>query len=316
MARVVVTGAAGFIGSNLSERLLARGYEVAGIDAFTRFYARRAKEANLASLRDAPGFSLAERNLLGDGLEQELAGAGAVCHLAGRPGVRGGSRELFERGNVRTTTAVVRAAAAAGVARVVLASSSSVYGPAGGPLAEHADPAPLSPYGRSKLRAEEEARTLAAGLGVELVTLRYFTVYGPRQRPDMAFARYIAATLGGEAMPLLGDGGQRRDFTYVGDACDATALALEHGRAGGVYNVAGGRSVALSEALALLAGVLGCEPRFERRAADGREPRATEADLTRAAADLGWAPRVGLAEGIERQLAHAAAGLAGLAGER
>ena len=311
MARVVVTGAAGFVGSHLSEHLLCGGHEVVGVDAFTRFYARRAKERNLAALHEAPGFTLHERNVLAGGLAGSLDGADAVCHLAGRPGVRGGSEAAFEADNVRATAALVRAAAWAGVTRVVLASSSSVYGPAEGPVTEDAPLAPLSPYGRSKQRAELVAAQLAEQLGIELVRLRYFTVYGPRQRPDMAFARFAAAALDGESMALLGDGGQRRDFTYVTDACEATALALERGRPGAVYNVAGGRSVALAEAFALLGERLGREPAFDRRVADRREPRATEADLTRAATDLGWRPRVGLAEGIERQLEHAAAGLAG-----
>jgi nucleoside-diphosphate-sugar epimerase len=311
MSRVVVTGAAGFLGSHLSEHLLARGHRVTGVDAFTRFYGRAIKESNLAVLREAPGFELHERNVLAGGLPEVLRGADAVCHLAGRPGVRGGSEERFEAGNVRATEAVVRAAAWAGVPRVVLASSSSVYGPAAGPVTEEAPLEPLSPYGHSKQRAELLAAEHAGRLGIELVSLRYFTVYGPRQRPDMAFARYAAAALRGEPMTLLGDGRQRRDFTYVGDACEATALALERGRAGAVYNVAGGRSVALVEAFALLGAGLGREPAFERRAADAREPRATEADLTRAAVELGWRPQVDLAEGIQSQLAHAADELAG-----
>jgi len=309
-----VTGAAGFLGSHLSERLLAGGHEVVGIDAFTGFYARRLKERNLAALRVARGFDLYERDVLDGGLCDLLRGAEVACHLAGRPGVRTGGAAAFEAANVGATRALVRAAASAGLTRVVLASSSSVYGACSGPVAEDAPLAPLSPYGHSKRRAELVAADLAGKLGIELVRLRYFTVYGPRQRPDMAFARFVAAALDGGAMPLLGGGAQRRDFTYVADACEATALALERGPAGAVYNVAGGRSVALADALALLGERLGREPAFEHRAADGREPRATEADLTLAARELGWAPRVGLVEGIECQLAHAGAELEDLAG--
>ena len=311
--RVVVTGAAGFIGSHVCERLLADGRDVTGIDAFTRFYARSAKEANLAAMRDAPGFRLAQRNLLTGGLAADLEGAAAVCHLAGRPGVRRGAEAVFEAGNVQTTQAVLRAASAARVPRVVLGSSSSVYGAARGPVAEDVPPRPLSPYGRSKLRAERLAQRLAANLGIELVVLRYFTVYGPRQRPDMAFARFIAAALAREPMPLLGDGRQRRDFTFVGDACHATALALERGRPGAIYNVSGGRAAQLSEAFGLLAATLGRPVELERAAPDSREPRNTEADLRRSAAELGWAPSVALEEGIERQVAHARVGLTGAA---
>src|SRR5918992_4696858 len=219
--RVVVTGAAGFVGSHLCDELVARGHEVVGIDAFTPFYARVLKERNVAALRGVRTFSLYERNLLDrihgaaegrPGLRPSLAGvlvgADAVCHLAGRPGVRGGAPVLFEAGNVRTTEAVIHGAARAGVRRVLLASSSSVYGPASGPVREDAPLRPLSPYARSKRRAERVAARLARRHGLELVTLRYFTVYGPRQRPDMAFARFVGAALEGGEMPLLGDGRQ------------------------------------------------------------------------------------------------------------
>jgi UDP-glucuronate 4-epimerase len=306
--RIVVTGAAGFVGSHLCDELVARGHEVVGIDAFTRFYARELKERNLAALRRAPSFTLHERNLLDHpGLAHVLAGADAVCHLAGRPGVRGGAQVVFEAGNVRTTEAVMHSAARAGVARVLLASSSSVYGPASRPVREDAPLRPLSPYARSKRRAELVARRLARRHGLNLVTLRYFTVYGPRQRPDMAFARFVGAALGGGEMPVLGDGRQLRDFTYVGDAAEATALALERGRPGAVYNVAGGRPTALVDALRLLAAALGRVPDLTARPADAREPRSTAADLRRTGRELGWEPRTTLELGLRRQVEHAVA---------
>jgi nucleoside-diphosphate-sugar epimerase len=314
-----------------------------GIDAFTPFYARALKERNVAALRGVRTFSLYERNLLdriqsaaraaegrpglrprihgaaraaegGPGLRLGLAGvlegADAVCHLAGRPGVRGGAPVLFEAGNVRTTEAVMHSAARAGVRRVLLASSSSVYGPAAHPVREDDPLRPLSPYARSKLRAELVAGRLARRHGLELVTLRYFTVYGPRQRPDMAFARFVRTALEGGEMPLLGDGRQTRDFTYVGDAAEATALALERARPGSVYNVAGGRPVALADALALLGAVLGREPGLTARPPDAREPRSTVADIGRARRELGWEPRTPLEFGLRRQAEHTAALLA------
>jgi len=306
--RIVVTGAAGFIGSHLSERLLAAGHEVRGLDSFTRFYARAHKESNLAELRRAPGFSLYEDTAsTPEGLARAFTGADAVCHLAGRPGVRGGAPHAFEEANVRTTESVLSAASAAGARRVILASSSSVYGPADAPVAEDAPLRPLSHYGRSKLRAERVAGRKAAKLGIDLVTLRYFTVYGPRQRPDMAFARFAAAALAGAEMAVLGDGGQTRDFTYVTDACDATVAALERGRPGATYNVSGGDPTTLDQALTLLGTALGIAPRLTPAAADAREPRSTAADLSMARDELGWAPAVGLPAGLGRQAAHARA---------
>ncbi|MEX2195822.1 MAG: NAD-dependent epimerase/dehydratase family protein [Thermoleophilaceae bacterium] len=296
--RVVVTGAAGFVGSHVCEGLLAAGHEVVGVDAFTRFYARERKEANVAALRTAPGFRLVEGDVLGG-----IPPADAAVHLAGRPGVRGGSPGLFDAANVHTTEAVMRA----GIRRVVLASSSSVYAPAEGPVAERAPLAPRSDYGRSKLDAERAATRLAGELGVELVRLRYFTVYGPRQRPDMAFSRFVDAALSGIPAPLLGDGRQVRDFTYVGDAAAATLLALERGRPGAAYNVSGGRPVALSDALAVIAREAGGAPPLQRRPRDPREHRSTAADLTLARAELGYAPGTPLEEGIARQVAHLAA---------
>lgn len=305
--RTVVTGAAGFIGSHLCQRLLVEGHEVTGLDSFSRFYARSLKEGNLAELRGAPEFRFIDGTATPEGLAPALLGADAVCHLAGRPGVRGGAPELFETANVRTSESVIRAAAAAGVSRVVLASSSSVYGPAQEPVNEDVPLRPLSHYGRSKLRAERVAARLAARLGVELVILRYFTVYGPRQRPDMAFARFAAAALGAGEMTLLGDGRQRRDFTYVGDACEATVRALQQGRPGATYNVSGGRSASVSEAFALLAEALGVTATLAPAPADSREPRSTAADLTRAATELGYEPAVALADGLARQAEHARA---------
>ena len=309
--RIVVTGAAGFVGSHLSERLLAAGHEVHGVDSFTRLYPRALKEANLAEAQSAPGFRLFEGTAATpESLAAACAGAGAVCHLAGRPGVRGGAPHAFEQANVRTTEAVLRAASAAGVPRVLLASSSSVYGPVTEPVAETAPLRPLSHYGRSKLRAERLAGRMAAKLGIELVVLRYFTVYGPRQRPDMAFAKFAAAALGGAPMPLLGDGRQTRDFTYVGDACEATLRAVERGRPGATYNVSGGRPVQLAEAFALLGEALGVTAELTPAAPDSREPRSTAADLARARADLGYSPAVDLAAGIGLQAAHARAAVA------
>lgn len=304
-APIAVTGAAGFIGSHLSELLVTHGHPVLGLDSFEPFYGRALKEANLRPLTADPRFSLRCADVRDPGLARRLAGVGAICHLAGRPGVRGGDPAAFEQANVEVTRAVMHAAGEAGVRRVVLASSSSVYAPATGPTREGAPLGPPSDYGRSKRRAEEVAGSLAAAAGIELVVLRFFTVYGPRQRPDMAFARYIDCALGGGRMPLFGDGGQVRDFTYVGDAVAAVHAAIHHGRAGAVYNVAGGAPVPLGEALSLLGRALGRPAALVAAPGDPREHRSTWADLRRSARELGWRPRVRLADGLARQAAHA-----------
>jgi len=309
--RVVVTGAAGFIGSHLCERLLAEGHDVLGIDSFTDFYPRRVKEANLDGIGEWPGFELRELDLLAPGLEEHLAGAGAVFHLAGRPGVRDDDEAAFEAGNVGTTEAVLSAAAAARVPRVLYSSSSSIYAPGREALTEDAPCEPLSPYGRSKLRAEEVARELASGAGIELVVLRYFTVYGPRQRPDMAFARFIETAInGGSPMPLLGDGSQMRDFTYVGDAVDATVSALANGEPG-IYNVAGGNPGTLRAALEQLSAQVGRAPRLLEFPRDPREHVNITANIDRARRELGYEPGTDLAAGLERQVTAALAAAAG-----
>ena len=242
--------------------------------------------------------------MLDPGLSDELRGASAVCHLAGRPGVRSADPRRLELGNVESTRRVMRAAASAGVRRVLLASSSSVYAPAGEPVARVRR---SRRCGLRPLQAQRRAgcAELASEHGLELVVLRYFTVYGPRQRPDMAFARFLSALLRRETMPLFGGGSQRRDFTYAADAAEATALALERGRAGAAYNVSGGRSVELTHALSVLASEAGSAPLLCDEPSNPEEHQTTEADLSLAARELGYRPSVSLEDGIALQVAAA-----------
>ncbi len=251
----VVTGAAGFIGSHLAETLLARGHEVRAVDCLTPYYDPRLKEENAARL-DLERVDLAEDEL-------DLDGADAVLHLAGQPGVRSFGTVFADylRDNVLATQRVLEAAAAAGV-RVVLASSSSVYGDAERfPTGEDVEPRPVSPYGVTKLACEHLARTYARSFGADVVTLRYFTVYGPRQRPDMAFARMMTALAAGRPFELYGDGARSREFTYVADAVAATIAALD-APAGSVYNVGGGSEASMDEAIAALERGLAEDPKL------------------------------------------------------
>ena len=249
--RYVVTGAAGFIGSQLADALAGAGHEVVGVDCFTDFYDAAEKEANASGL-DVRRLDLAEETL-------ELDGVDGVFHLAAQAGVRsfGDVFPLYVRRNVIATQRVLEAASAAGV-RVVLASSSSVYGEAESyPTPEDAEPRPISPYGITKLACEHLARAYAAGFGADAVVLRYFTVYGPRQRPDMFFRRVCDALLDGSTFEIYGSGEQSRSFTYVADAVAATIAAMERAPAGAVYNVGGGDEASMLEAIALLEEISG-----------------------------------------------------------
>lgn len=311
--RVLVTGCAGFIGSHLAERLLADGLEVVGVDCFTGFYPRAQKERNLLGLRDHPRFTLRELDLGYRRVVGLLEGIDVVYHLAGQPGVRqsfGGGFKTYVRNNIHATQRLLEEASRRPVSAFVYASSSSVYGDAPTyPTPEDSPMAPVSPYAMSKLATEEIANVYLRTRGVPVVGLRYFTVYGPRQRPDMAFSRFLAAALAGRPLPVLGDGSQLREFTFVADTVRATVAAAQRGRPGRAYNVGGGSSVVLRDVIALLERLLG--RRLERKY--DRVPRGdvfeTRADGTLAARDLGFTPTTSLEEGLLAQLTAARAGL-------
>jgi nucleoside-diphosphate-sugar epimerase len=304
--RALVTGCAGFIGSHLAERLIDDGLEVFGVDSFTDFYPRAVKERNLLRLREESRFELRELDLGYRRMAGLLDGIDTVFHLAGQPGVRqsfGGRFKLYLRNNVQATQRLLEAAAHRRLRAFVYASSSSVYGDAPRyPTAEDSPLAPVSPYAMSKSATEEIANVYLRTRGVPVVGLRYFTVYGPRQRPDMAFARFIDAALAGRPLPVLGDGRQLREFTYVADAVDATVAAAERGRHGVAYNVGGGTSIALEEVFVLLERLVGRPlERVYGRAPRG-DVRETRADGTLARRDLGFVPATPLEEGLAAQL--------------
>jgi nucleoside-diphosphate-sugar epimerase len=306
MSRYLVTGCAGFIGSTLVDALLADGCEVVGIDAFTDYYPRERKEAAIAEARTNPAFELIEHDL-GEAPPppEALKGTAGIFHLAARPGVRASWGDGFDpylHDNALATHRVAEAAASRGL-RLVFASSSSVYGDAlSYPTGEDARPAPVSPYGVTKLTCEHLLRAHSRNFGLDYVALRYFTVYGPRQRPDMAFARLVETAAGGPTFDVYGDGAQSRDFTFVGDAVAATILAMGKGESGGTYNVGGGTEASLREAVTMLEELSGRELDVRYGEVAAGDVRRTLADTGRIRKAVGWKPAVGLREGLGTML--------------
>ncbi|HEY6360151.1 MAG TPA: NAD-dependent epimerase/dehydratase family protein [Vicinamibacterales bacterium] len=303
--KALVTGAAGFIGSHLSERLIECGATVTGLDSFTDYYPRALKEANLAVLRRRPDFCLVESSLADADLPRLLEGVTHVFHLAAQAGVRkswGRDFHVYTVNNVEGTQILLEACAGRPIERLVYASSSAVYGdhvPL--PMREDARPQPVSPYGVTKLSGEQLCHLYQVGYSVPTVALRYFTVYGPRQRPDMGFHRFFTSAMAGEPVPQFGDGRQTRDFTFVADAVDATVAAATRGRLGGVYNVGGGSRVELLDVFELIQRVTKRAVKTERIETQRGDMRDTYADTTRARADLGFAPTVTLEHGLRAQ---------------
>jgi nucleoside-diphosphate-sugar epimerase len=302
--RVVVTGAAGFIGSTLSEALVAAGHEVIGLDAFIDYYPRPMKEANLTGLGEASGFRFGEVDLRTDDLDPWLDGADAIVHEAAMAGLMRSwtDLELYTSCNMLATNRLIEAARRASVKRFVLASTSSVYGTEA--VGDEDRPLePSSPYGITKVAAEKLALANVALHGFPATIIRYFSIYGPRQRPDMAYHLFTEAMLDRRPITVFGDGEQTRSNTYIDDAVAGTIRALERGAVGGIYNIGGGRTISLNEAIALIAENVGVEPIIERRPPRPGDQRHTSADVSRARDALGYAPTVEPADGLARQVA-------------
>ena len=300
----LVTGGAGFIGSHLSERLLDQGARVRAVDAFTDFYPRPLKERNLQHLRGRKDYEFVEGDLRELDLAKHLEGITHVFHLAAQAGVRrswGTEFSVYTGLNVDSTQRLLEACAKRPIERLVYASSSSVYGDdVQIPMVETALPQPVSPYGVTKLAAEQLCHLYYVNFGVPCVSLRYFTVYGPRQRPDMGFNRFFTAILQGKPLIQYGDGLQTRDFTYVADAAKATADAAVRGVPGRVYNIGGGSRVSLREVFDLIARVSGRKVTIDQQDPQKGDMRDTYADTSRARTDLGFAPSVTLEEGLRQ----------------
>jgi UDP-glucuronate 4-epimerase len=306
----MVTGCAGFIGSTLSKQLLLHGHEVLGVDAFTDYYERLEKEENLRAITDHSRFTLLEGDLAEIPLPELVDGVAGIFHLAAQPGVRGSFGATFTtyaRDNILVTQRLFDAAATAGV-RVVYASSSSVYGNAATYPTLETDPTtPVSPYGVTKLCCEHLAGAYRLSAGLSAVGLRYFTVYGPRQRPDMAIERMVRAVLTDGVFTLNGSGEQSRDVTYVDDAVAATIAAMTADEAYTVFNVGGGEETTVLGIISTLVNLTGTTLRINRRPAATGDVRRTVSDTASIRQATGWAPVTPLRSGVEAQVEATAA---------
>ncbi len=304
--RILVTGAAGFIGSHLSEKLIELGHDVIGVDCFTDYYSKDIKRNNIASLIKNERFQFIEADLLKLDLRKLISGIDYIYHQAAQAGVRpswGKSFEVYNRLNILITQRLLEAAAKTNIKRLIFASSSSVYGDTPDiPMTEHSLLYPLSPYGVTKLAAEQLCYLYWKNFQVPVVSLRYFTVYGPRQRPDMAFNRFIRATILGEKIEIYGDGEQTRDFTYIADAVSANMLCMENGSPGNVYNIGGGSRITVNKVIEKIENISGSKLEVSYQEVQKGDMRHTYADISKAKDELGYAPSIGIDEGLANEV--------------
>lgn len=303
--RTLITGVAGFIGSHLAERLLSQGHQVVGIDCFTDYYPRPIKQANLEVAKGHNSFTFIEGDIVDLELEPIVRNVDWVFHQAAQAGVRaswGRTFEVYSKDNILATQRLLEAAKTAGLQKFVYASSSSIYGEAESyPTPETVTPRPISPYGITKLAAEQLCYLYWRSFGVPTVSLRYFSVYGPRQRPDMAFNKFIKAILLDQQIEVYGDGEQTRDFTYVADAVTANIIAAEHGPGGSIMNIGGGSRTSVNKNIRTLEDILGKKANVAYLEAQLGDARHTAADTSLAQKLIGYQPTVKLREGLEQE---------------
>ena len=300
--KALVTGCAGFIGSHLTERLLKEGFEVVGIDCFTPYYPREIKERNIAEALQHKGFTLIEADILE---MPEFPQVDYIFHQAAQAGVRaswGKDFGIYVRSNILATQRLLQSYKDRGLKKLIYASSSSIYGDAELPLKEEVVPKPISPYGVTKLAGENLCYLYYANYGIPVILLRYFTVYGPRQRPDMAINKLVAEITDGKEVVIFGDGTQTRDFTYVDDVVEANILAARSDIKGRVFNIGGGNRISVNDLVKLIGELLDREVKVRYIEEQKGDVRHTWAHISQARAELGWQPRVNIAEGLRKYI--------------
>lgn len=307
MMHAIVTGCAGFIGSSLSKRLLSEGYRVTGVDCFTDNYEKKNKEANLEPLLQHKNFTMIPKNILEINWSTLLNQGDVIFHQAAIPGVRtswGKSFDVYVKNNILATQLLLEASKEKAVGKFIYASSSSVYGITEGSTTESKLPMPHSPYGVTKLAGEQLCHLYAANYGVPTISLRYFTVYGPGQRPDMAFHKFIRALLKGNPIPVFGDGSQTRDFTFVDDIVEANLLAMNSSLTGEFFNIGGKSHIVLRDVIQLLGQLTGVQPRIEWLRKQAGDPPHTWADIGKAEKLLEYEPKVSLEDGLREEISY------------
>jgi UDP-glucose 4-epimerase len=300
MMKALVTGCAGFIGSHLTDCLLADGYEVTGIDCFSDYYPRSIKESNIRDARKNPRFTIIEQDILE---MNEFPKVDYVFHEAAQAGVRaswGSSFSIYSQNNIEATQRLLEYYKNIPLKKFVYASSSSVYGDAPLPMREDMRPQPVSPYGVSKLAAEHLCYLYWKNYGVPMVSLRYFSVYGPRQRPDMGINKFVSAILENLPITVFGDGSQTRDFTYISDVVEANIVAAQNPENGLVFNIGGGSSISVKDLIFTIQTAAEKKAIINHSESQRGDAKDTLADNSNARKQLGWQPRVGIKEGIEK----------------
>jgi UDP-glucose 4-epimerase len=303
--KYLVTGTAGFIGSHLCRRLLKQGGSVIGIDSFSDFYPKWIKETNLRAFLKQKNFEFIPQDILQLDLKPLLKKTDVVFHLAAQPGVRtswGTSFSVYTKNNIEATQKLLEAVKQVKIQKMIYASSSSVYGLCPDlPMSETSTLYPFSPYGVTKLAAEHLCFLYSKNYGIPVISLRFFTVYGPRQRPDMAFHKFLKAVLDNKEITVFGDGTQTRDFTYIDDIIQANVSSIQNGASGESYNIGGGTQRKLADLIPILEDICQKKIRIKYKKSQKGDVRHTLADIKKAKMDLNYEPGTSLEEGLREE---------------